>query len=76
MRASTGDTVAVYAGLGTSPKHSSRTKVLGMFRFLSGAGLLNLGEEFEFLALMSILAIVEKSRRELAAQKAAFGFRQ
>ncbi|KAG9237865.1 hypothetical protein BJ875DRAFT_452635 [Amylocarpus encephaloides] len=77
VRVSTGDTVAVYAGLGGTAKHvGSRSKrVLGMFRFLSGGGLVNLGEEFEVLAVMSILSVVEKSRRALVVQKAAFGIR-
>ena len=38
--------------------------------------MVNLGEEFEILAVMSILAVVEKSRRALVVQKAAFGIRQ
>lgn len=70
MRISTGKTVAVYAGVG---KHT--TKVLGMFKFLSGAGKVDFGVEFEYLAVMSILAIVEKSGRSMAtaAQKTTVG---
>ncbi|EPE26034.1 hypothetical protein GLAREA_01946 [Glarea lozoyensis ATCC 20868] len=76
VRISTGATVAVYAGLGASSKHmTGKSKVLGMFRFLNAAGMTNLGEEFDFLAVMSILSVVEKSRRNLVAQKAAFGIR-
>ncbi|KAH8687657.1 hypothetical protein BGZ60DRAFT_12907 [Tricladium varicosporioides] len=75
VRVTTGETVAVYAGLGGSSRPTSSKRVLGMFRFLSGEGLVNLGEEFEFLAVMSILAVVEKSRRALVVQKAAFGIK-
>lgn len=77
MRISTGDTIAVYAGLrGQAKAYSNNSKrVLGMFRFLNGKGMGNLGEEFEVLAVMSILAIVERSRRGLAMQRRDFGIR-
>lgn len=77
MRISTGDTIAVYAGLrGQAKAYSYNSKrVLGMFRFLSGKGMGSLGEEFEVLAVMSILAVVERSRRGLAMQRRDFGIK-
>lgn len=77
MRISTGDTIAVYAGLrGQAKAYSHNSKrVLGMFRFLSGKGMSSLGEEFEVLAVMSILSIVERSRRGLAIQRKDYGIR-
>lgn len=75
VRVTNGETVAVYAGFGGSARPPTSRRVLGMFRFLSGTGLANLGEEFEVLAVMSILAVVERSRRSLDVQKSAFGIR-
>jgi hypothetical protein len=69
VRISTGRTVALYAGLG-SRKHSPKTKVLGMLSFWNGAGSVDLGEDFEFFAVMSLLTVVEKSRRSQVGQKA------
>jgi hypothetical protein len=45
---------------------------MGMFRFLRGEGTAGLGGEFEVLAIMSILAIVERNRRAIKAHKQAF----
>jgi hypothetical protein len=45
---------------------------MGMFRFLTGEGTAGLGGEFEALAIMSILAIVERNRRAIKAHKQAF----
>lgn len=71
IRVTTGETVAVYAGLGNVG--NDERPVVGMFRFLAGENLVNLGEEFEILAVMSILTVVEKQRRAVVASKAAFG---
>ncbi|TVY75717.1 hypothetical protein LSUE1_G005668, partial [Lachnellula suecica] len=65
IRVTTGETVAVYAGLGNVSNDSS--PVVGMFRFLAGESLVNLGEEFEILAVLSILTVVEKQRRAVIA---------
>lgn len=71
VRSITGETVAVYAGLG----HSSRTKnprrVVGMFRFLGE----RLGAEFDILAVMSMVVVVERGRRTVEAGRIAFGVR-
>ncbi|TVY46864.1 hypothetical protein LOCC1_G002789 [Lachnellula occidentalis] len=71
IRVTTGETVAVYAGLGSVS--NEERPVVGMFRFLAGENLVNLGEEFDILAVMSILTVVEKQRRAVVASKAAFG---
>ncbi|TVY52083.1 hypothetical protein LCER1_G007965 [Lachnellula cervina] len=71
IRVTTGETVAVYAGLGNVS--NEERSVVGMFRFLAGENLVNLGEEFDILAVMSILTVVEKQRRAVVASKAAFG---
>jgi len=65
VRTITGDTVAVYAGLGQSSRTKNPRRVLGMFRFLGE----RLGEEFDVFAVMSILAIVEKGRRTMEANR-------
>jgi hypothetical protein len=72
IRISTGDVVAVYAGLGPSSRASNPSRVMGMFRFLRGEGTAGLGGEFEALAIMSILAIVERNRRAIKAHKQTF----
>jgi len=69
VRISTGEVVAVYAGLGYSSKASNPSKVVGMFRFLRGDGMVGLQGEFELLAVMSILSVVERGRRAAKAQK-------
>jgi hypothetical protein len=71
IRVTTGETVAVYAGLGNVSNNAS--PVIGMFRFLTGDSLVGLGEEFEILAVLSILTVIEKQRRAVIASKAAFG---
>jgi hypothetical protein len=71
IRSSTGDVVAVYAGLGPSSRASNPSRVMGMFRFLTGEGMAGLGGEFEALAIMSILAIVERNRRVIKEHKQA-----
>ncbi|CAG8961305.1 hypothetical protein HYFRA_00013766 [Hymenoscyphus fraxineus] len=76
IRMRNGETIAVYAGLaGTMKTYGNSKRVLGMFRFLNGKVMGGLGEEFEVLAVMSILAIVERSRSGLASQKREFGIR-
>lgn len=74
MRVQTGDVVAVYAGLGQKAGEV-RTRVVGMFRFLQGEGDDGLGEDFEVLAVVSLLSIVEKGRRTMKAHRDAFGIR-
>ncbi|KAK0113769.1 hypothetical protein ONS95_014019 [Cadophora gregata] len=75
IRVSTGDAIAVYAGLGHSSKASNPSRVLGMFRFLKGDSIEGLGEEFEVLAIMSILSLVERGRRVAKAHNKAFGIK-
>jgi hypothetical protein len=72
IRMRTGDVVAVYAGLGPSSRASNPSRVMGMFRFLRGEETAGLGGEFEALAIISILSIVERNRRAIKAQKQAF----
>lgn len=81
MRCSTGDVVAVYAGLGEGGDRDKRRNpraVVGMMRFLSGGrgqgiGMRGLEGEWEVLAIMSILTVVEKNRRVARRQIKAFG---
>ena len=75
IRVSTGDVIAVYAGLGQSSRASNPSRVLGMFRFLRGDSTVGLGEEFEVLAIVSILSLVERGRRVAKAHKQAFGLK-
>jgi hypothetical protein len=73
MRCRTGDVLAVYAGLGQSSRARNPSRVVGMFRFLKGDPSHGLGEEFEVLAVVSLLSIVEKARRSIKVQQLAFG---
>ncbi|XMA14084.1 hypothetical protein WAI453_006875 [Rhynchosporium graminicola] len=73
IRVSTGDVVAVYAGLRQSSKAKNASRVQGMFRFLRGDSTVGLGGEFEVLAITSILSLVERGRRVAMAHKKAFG---
>ncbi|KAH7369780.1 hypothetical protein BKA65DRAFT_5051 [Rhexocercosporidium sp. MPI-PUGE-AT-0058] len=75
IRVSTGDVIAVYAGLGYSSRASNPSRVIGMFRFLRGDSTVGLGEEFEVLAIMSILSLVERGRRVAKAHRKAFGLK-
>lgn len=63
VRTSTNETVAVYAGLGQTSLENNPSRVVGMFRFLRGEGTGDLEEDWEILAVMSILSVVEKGRR-------------
>lgn len=69
VRCATGAVVAVYAGLGEGDyrdKIKNPRSVVGMMRFLSGGdfvGMRGLAGEWEVLAVMSILTVVEKNRR-------------
>jgi hypothetical protein len=74
IRVSTGDVIAVYAGLGQRPGGKT-SRVLGMFRFLQGEGSAGLGEDLEVLAIVSLLSIVERGRRTIRAHREAFGIR-
>lgn len=65
----TGEEVAVYAGLGEGANRDKKRNprcVVGMMRFLSCGecgGMEGLEGEWEVLAIMSILTVVEKNRR-------------
>jgi hypothetical protein len=69
VRCATGEVVAVYAGLGEGADRDKKRNprcVVGMMRFLSGGervGMRGLEGEWEVLAVMSILTVVEKNRR-------------
>jgi len=63
------ETVAVFAGLSRRSTTKNPRKVVGMFRFLGD----RLGEEFDVYAVMSILAIVERSRRVVEANRLNMG---
>lgn len=69
VRSITGETVAVYAGMGSKSRAKNPRRVVGMFRFLGD----RLGEEFDVFAIMSILSIVERGRRIVDANRVAFG---
>lgn len=73
IRVSTGDVIAVYTGLGQNSRGSNPSRVVGMFRFLRGDSTVGLGEEFEVLAMVSILALAERGKRVAKAHKKAFG---
>lgn len=62
VRCSTGETVAVYAGLDGSEVSS----VVGMFRFLDGEDDVRrgLGSDWEVLAILSVLCVVEGGKGE------------
>lgn len=74
VRSITGETVAVYDGLGYNPRKPASTRnprrVVGVFRFLGD----RLGEEFDVFAVVSILSIVERGRRAEEANKIASVF--
>ncbi|KAL2072137.1 hypothetical protein VTL71DRAFT_11480 [Oculimacula yallundae] len=72
IRVSTGNVIAVYAGLGQESKARNPGRVQGMFRFLKEEGTVGLGEEFEVLAIVSILSLVERARRGAMGHKRAF----
>ena len=63
------ETVAVYAGLSRNSTNRNPKRVVGMFRFLGD----RLGEEFDVFAVMSILAIVERGRRVVEANRLNMG---
>ncbi|PBP23066.1 alternative oxidase [Diplocarpon rosae] len=64
VRVSTGDVIAVYAGLRQTWRATNPSRMVGMFRFLRGDGMTDLGEEFELLAVMTILSLLERGRRQ------------
>ncbi|TAQ89879.1 hypothetical protein B7494_g1814 [Chlorociboria aeruginascens] len=75
VRLSTGETVAVYAGTNNEGERGKK-RVVGMLRFVSGEGgqemglglgMSGLGEEWEVLALMSLLCVVERGKRAARA---------
>ena len=68
VRLSTGETVAVYAGT----KKAGVARLVGMFRFLVEETD-GLGVEFEILALVALLCVVERGRRAKVAEKKALG---
>jgi hypothetical protein len=67
VRMQNGATVAVYAGLGHSSRRSNPGRVMGMFRFLRGDGVIGLEEEWEMLSVMSLLAVLERGRQRSVA---------
>ncbi|KAM3086411.1 hypothetical protein ACMFMG_000547 [Clarireedia jacksonii] len=77
VRCSTGETVAVYVGVGNEdwadkdrrrrPKRE-KGKVLGLMRWVELEGG-SLGEEFELMGVMSVLGVMERWRRVLNTQK-------
>ena len=76
VRIGTAESVAVYAGVrGTE----GRRRVVGLFRFLGEDDLgrvINeggLGEEFEVLAIVSLLAVLERGRRAAVENRLAWG---
>ncbi|CAL3971798.1 unnamed protein product [Diplocarpon coronariae] len=73
VRVSTGDVMAVYAGLRQTSRATNPSRMLGMFRFLRGDEMADLGEEFELLAVMTILSLVERGRRSQRRTKRLFG---
>jgi hypothetical protein len=76
VRISTAESVAVYAGV---KRRAEGRRVVGLFRFLwedEGGGLVSgggLGEEFEILALVSLLSVLEKARRAALENTLAWG---
>jgi hypothetical protein len=72
VRIRTGDVIAVYAGLGQT-KAQNTSRVVGMFRFLKGDSSHGLGEDLEVLAIVSLLSIVERARRDIKMHMLAFG---
>lgn len=80
MRISTAESVAVYAGV--RRKEGGR-RVVGVFRFLgeddlgrviTGGGFSGgLGEEFEMLAIVSLLAVLERGRRSVLENRLGRG---
>lgn len=76
VRISRAESVAVYAGV---RRKAEGRRVAGLFRFLGeddlGRSIENggLGEEFEVLALVSLLAVLERGRRAVLENKLALG---
>ncbi|QSZ32008.1 hypothetical protein DSL72_001577 [Monilinia vaccinii-corymbosi] len=79
MRCSTGETIAVYVGVGmegcadTERKRKPRKprrNVLGMMRWLElESGSAGLGDDFELMGVMSVLGVMERWRRVMNVQK-------
>ncbi|KAF7912360.1 uncharacterized protein EAF01_001381 [Botrytis porri] len=79
MRCSTGETIAVYVGVGNEDwadkerkrrPRKERGKVLGMMRWLElESGSAGLGDEFELMGVMSVLGVMERWRRVMNVQK-------
>lgn len=85
VRCTTGKTVAIYAGDREGRLDDNPKKAVGMMRFLAGdeggagggagqgkAGW-GLGEEFELLAIMSILCVMERGRRVMEVHRVTLG---
>lgn len=76
VRISTAESVAVYAGV---RRKAEGRRVVGLFRFIgedeSGRSIENRGleEEFEVLALVSLLAVLERGRRAVLENSLALG---
>ncbi|KAB8293098.1 hypothetical protein EYC80_007457 [Monilinia laxa] len=79
MRCSTGETIAVYVGVGNEDwadkdrkkkSRKERGRVLGMMRWLElESGSAGLGDEFELMGVMSVLGVMERWRRVMNVQK-------
>ncbi|KAG9243655.1 hypothetical protein BJ878DRAFT_509775 [Calycina marina] len=70
VRCRTDEAVAVYAGLTSVINVKNPRRVFGMMRFLGES----LGEEFDVYAVMSMLAIVERGRRVVEANRLNMGY--
>ena len=76
VRISTAETVAVYAGV---RRNERGRRIVGIFRFLGEDDLgrvINeggLGEEFDVLAIVSLLAVLEKGRRAVMENRLSWG---
>jgi len=71
VRASTGDTVAVYAGLGDTDNSS----VVGMFRFIDDEEddvRRELGRSWEVMAMLSVVCVIEGEKAGRRARKDYF----
>ncbi|ESZ96173.1 hypothetical protein SBOR_3448 [Sclerotinia borealis F-4128] len=79
LRCSTGETIAVYVGVGNEDwadkerkrrPRKERGKVLGLMRWLDlESGSAGLGDEFELMGVMSVLGVMERWRRVMNVQK-------
>jgi hypothetical protein len=75
VRISTAETLAVYVGV---RRNEGERRVVGIFRFLGEDDLgrvineRGLGEEFEVLAIVSLLAVLERGRKAVVENRLAW----